>query len=373
MSGSTTATGTAPSGQLQLTPYSGGYAIGQTAYYTLQMSGLSYSGPGLGTVLRPSFQYQVPPGAPTWGPVNVFGFYGPDPGFAQGYYQYRPLAELCDLIAGAAGIRTLVASSYTQAVTVKNNFMTWMVGQWTTAATGPPNNFPQSGAQTTGVDVHCAALILYSVLSLDLAARPTGAGGACAMDTNGHALLNLVYALFRGHIPEQRADGGHVLFDPSGEQDWSPIWSGEILRALSKLVTWAGLNAQASTKAQATIWIDGLVSFGLNNIQVVDPDLGYTVNDLRGGVTWRPKLAKTELFNGIKGTYISEANQWQQSDFPSYAQDTIHGYTNGTAAHDNDANWDADGQRLWKDVQLPFTTSVSMAQRIAKIELMRIR
>jgi hypothetical protein len=97
------------------------------------------------------------------------------------------------------------------------------------------------------------------------------------------------------------------------------------------------------------------------------------VNDLRGGITWTPKLARTELFNGIKGTYISEANQWQQSDFPSYAQDTIHGYTNGTPGHNNDANWDADGQRLWKDVQLPFTTSVSMAQRLAKIELMRIR
>lgn len=366
--GGATATGTAPSGDVQLTPYSGGYAIGATAFFTVQLSGLSYSGPSAGP-FAPVYQFPVPPGAQTWLPVNTFGWAGPDPNWISGYYQYRPLAELCDLIAAAAGTE----SWYSQAVSVTTSFLAWIDGKWTTASTGPPNWFPQSGGTTTGQDVQCAALVLYSVLSLDLAARPTGTGGPSAMNGTQHALLTLVYTFFGDTYLTSGPMAGTFCLDPSGAQTWSAIWAGEILRALSMLVQWATVNAQAETKAQAIVWIDGLINFGLNAVVAVDPDLGYTVDDLRAGPHWKPKLARTELFNGIKGTYISEANQWQQSDFPSYAQDAIHGYTNGTAAHNNDANWDADGQRLWKDVQLPFTSSVSMAQRLAKIELLRGR
>lgn len=370
--GSTTATGTAPSGQLQLTPFSGGYAIGQTAVFALQLSGITYAAP-LGGPFMPSYQYQVPDGVQTWGPVGVFGYFGPDPNFSAGYYQYRPLAELCDLIAGATGTEPWYAGSFGQAVGVKNTFLSWLVATWTTAATGPPNFFPQTGPQTTKVDVHCAALIMYSVLSLDLAARPTGAGGPAAMDANGFTLLTRVYDLLSGTYLTTGPMAGTFCTDPTGAQDWSPIWSGELLRALSKLVTWATVNDRPVTHDQAVIWIEGLIDFGLNNVVVVDRDLGYTVNDLSGAVTWRPTRDRMSLFNGVKGTYISEANQWQQSDVPSYAQDTLHGYTNGTAAHNNDANVDADGERLWKDCQLPFTSSVSMAQRLFKIELMRTR
>jgi len=370
--GSTTATGTAPSGQLQLTPYSGGYAIGQTASFILQLTGITYTAPIEGPFI-PSYQYQVPVGAQTWGPVGVFGYFGPDPNFSAGYYQYRPLAELCDLIAGAIGTEPWYASSYAQAVNVKNSFLSWLNTIWATSATGPPNFFPQTGPQTTAVDMHCAALILYSVLTLDLGLRPTGAGGAAAMDATGYALMNKVYdLLFNTYLPTGPMAGTFCL-DPTGAQDWSPIWSGELLRALSLLVTWATANGQSVQHDYAVIWIDGLIDFGLNNVVPVDRDLGYTVNDITPPVVWRATRQRMGLFNGIKGTYISEANQWQQSDIPPYAQDTLHGYTNGTAAHDNDANWDADGERLWKDIQLPFTTSVSMAQRLEKIELLRVR
>lgn len=370
--GGTSATGTAPSGQLQLTPYSGGLAIGQTAVFTLQLTGITFTAPSTGPFI-PAYQFAVPAGAQTWGPVGVFGWFGPDPNFTAGYYQYRPLAELCDLIAGATGTEPWYAGSFSQAVTVKNTMLAWLVAKWTSAPTGPPNYFPQTGPQTTAVDVHCAALILYSVLTLDLAARPTGAGGAAAMDGNSYTLLTRVYDLLFATYLSSGPMAGTFCLDPTGAQDWSPIWAGELLRALSKLVLWATLNDMPVTHDYAVIWIEGLIEFGLNAVQIVDPDLGYTVNDLSGGIVWREKLARTDLFNGIKGTFVSESNQWQQSDFPSYAQDTLHGYTNGTLAHNNDANWDADGQRLWKDVQLPFTTSVSMAQRLAKIEVLRIR
>jgi len=94
-----------------------------------------------------------------------------------------------------------------------------------------------------------------------------------------------------------------------------------------------------------------------------------------GPFRWRSKLSIRELFNGVKGTYISPVNSWQSSDIPPYAQDTKHGYASGSPLYpEGDANMAADGgDRRWLDIQLPFTISTAASQRIAKIELMRRR
>lgn len=90
--------------------------------------------------------------------------------------------------------------------------------------------------------------------------------------------------------------------------------------------------------------------------------------------TWVSKRKFRDLYNGVKGKYISPANNWQPADFPPFCQDVLHGYTWSTPHFENDANLEADmGVRLWKDIQLPFTISYAAAQRLAKIELMRIR
>jgi hypothetical protein len=212
---------------------------------------------------------------------------------------------------------------------------------------------------------------MHAALALDLQARPTGAG---TIDPNRLTCINEAYGMFITYYLSTGPMAGTFCLNATGAQDWSPIWHGELLRSLSMLVKWANVNAgQGAVLANATTWINGLVNFSLNQVAVVDQDLGFTVSDLSGAVKWNPKLAKTNLFNAIKGTYISESNQWQQSDFPTYAQDQLHGYTNGTQANNYDQNVDEDGERLVRDVQLPFTTSVSMAQRLAKIELLRIR
>lgn len=92
-----------------------------------------------------------------------------------------------------------------------------------------------------------------------------------------------------------------------------------------------------------------------------------------GPIRWRPTVSIRDLYNGVKGTYISQANKWMPSDFPPYCQDALHGYS-GPSLYEGDANLAADGgDRRWKDIQLPFTISASMAQRIAKIELLRSR
>lgn len=92
-----------------------------------------------------------------------------------------------------------------------------------------------------------------------------------------------------------------------------------------------------------------------------------------GPFRWRSRQSITNLFNGVKGTYVAPVNNWVAADFPRYAQDTFHGYNWGTSpSFDQNLNDDG-GDRRWLDIQLPFTNSCPMAQRIAKIELLRRR
>ena len=91
-----------------------------------------------------------------------------------------------------------------------------------------------------------------------------------------------------------------------------------------------------------------------------------------GPIKWKIPSIR-ELYNGVKGTFISQANKWQSTDFPPYAQDTDHGYS-GPSLYNGDINLAYDnGERRWLDIQLPFTISYSTAQRLAKIELLRRR
>jgi hypothetical protein len=94
-----------------------------------------------------------------------------------------------------------------------------------------------------------------------------------------------------------------------------------------------------------------------------------------GPFRWREKVSIRDLYNGVKGTYVSPANNWQASDIPPYAQDIDHGYMSGSPMYPlGDANMAADGgDRRWLDIQLPFTVSVATAQRLCKVELMRRR
>lgn len=95
-----------------------------------------------------------------------------------------------------------------------------------------------------------------------------------------------------------------------------------------------------------------------------------------GPFRWRQKVSIRDLYNGVKGTYISPVNGWQASDIPPYAQDIDHGYTSGGSPMFpfGDANLEADGgDRRWYDIQLPFTISCPCSQRLCKVELLRRR
>jgi len=93
-----------------------------------------------------------------------------------------------------------------------------------------------------------------------------------------------------------------------------------------------------------------------------------------GPYQWKPKLSSRELYNAAGGKFVCLANQWAVSDIPYYAQDATHGYSNGPAADFHDQNLADDlSDRRTLQCQMPFTTSVSCAQRLLKVNLMRLR
>lgn len=89
------------------------------------------------------------------------------------------------------------------------------------------------------------------------------------------------------------------------------------------------------------------------------PSVQFDEADLRGGVEVVTSVQKPDLCNGVKGVFISPSSEWQPTDFPPYLSAAF-------VAEDN-------GETLWRDVQLGWTVSPSMAQRLAKIELERTR
>lgn len=89
------------------------------------------------------------------------------------------------------------------------------------------------------------------------------------------------------------------------------------------------------------------------------PTIELDENDLRGGIKTRNLVPARESFNSIKGTFVSPANLYQPDDFPPIISDVF-------AAQDG-------GEVRYKDITLEWTTSSSMAQRLAKIDLLRSR
>jgi hypothetical protein len=89
------------------------------------------------------------------------------------------------------------------------------------------------------------------------------------------------------------------------------------------------------------------------------PTVEYGVDDLTGPVTVQTRHARRDRFNALKGTYIASMNLGQPTDYPPV--------TNST--------WQAQdgGERVFNQLDLPFTNRPQTAQRLAKIELERHR
>lgn len=113
----------------------------------------------------------------------------------------------------------------------------------------------------------------------------------------------------------------------------------------------------------------------------VTPAISLTDADMRGPIKGDFRLSKREVANSIKGKYVPSflptnpaatlsltqvPPTWHAQSFPPYQ-------ANGLAGKPNYLNTEDGGQVIWQDVQFDFTTSLWTAQRLAKIELMRLR
>ena len=90
---------------------------------------------------------------------------------------------------------------------------------------------------------------------------------------------------------------------------------------------------------------------------VTRPNLSES--DIAGGVSIRPKPGRDNLFNAVRGVYVDPLRAYQDTDFPVV--------TNATYETQDG------GERIYRDIELPFTQSVFAAQRLARIELDRAR
>lgn len=91
----------------------------------------------------------------------------------------------------------------------------------------------------------------------------------------------------------------------------------------------------------------------------VSPTLSLNEDNIRGDLTITSKISRRDNFNGIKGTYVNPDNNYEEDDFPVYKNPYYKALDGGF--------------EVLEDIVLPFTQSPSTAQRIAKLELERIR
>lgn len=112
-----------------------------------------------------------------------------------------------------------------------------------------------------------------------------------------------------------------------------------------------------SAMAGKAIWSGGQWRIFAGAYQT--PTVTLDESDLRAGFRTVNRVTRRDLYNAVKGTYISQAQKYQPADFPPVTNATYE-------AQDN-------GERIWKDITLPFTEASSRAQRIAKIDLERGR
>ena len=112
-----------------------------------------------------------------------------------------------------------------------------------------------------------------------------------------------------------------------------------------------------SAGAGALVYVQG--RYRLHGAVYSAPTASIGPADMAGECEATPRAARRELFNGVRGTFIDPARNWQAAEFGAV-------FDTGYDAQDG-------GERVWKDIQLPFTTDNIRAQRLARTVLLRAR
>lgn len=89
------------------------------------------------------------------------------------------------------------------------------------------------------------------------------------------------------------------------------------------------------------------------------PVLNLDENDILSDLKIVTKISRRDSFNAVKGTFVSPLANYEETDFPAVRNSYYKSLDNN--------------EEIFEDIQLPFTQSPATAQRIAKLELERIR
>lgn len=89
------------------------------------------------------------------------------------------------------------------------------------------------------------------------------------------------------------------------------------------------------------------------------PSVTITDDDIVGAVNVRTRRPKTSLFNSGQGTFISADHDYQPTDFPPQSVSA----------------WvtDDSGEEIWEDLEYPFTTSRTTAERLTRLAIEKNR
>lgn len=117
------------------------------------------------------------------------------------------------------------------------------------------------------------------------------------------------------------------------------------------------LAALRSALAGNIAWVGGVWKIFAGAYRL--PEITLTDGDMCGSAKNIPRRPERELMNGVKGMFAGPATHYQPTGFPPVTNAAY-------VAQDN-------GDEIWRDVEYPFTSTASRAQRIAKIDLERNR
>lgn len=117
------------------------------------------------------------------------------------------------------------------------------------------------------------------------------------------------------------------------------------------------IESMATSKGAATVSVMGQWYVQAGAYQT--PALSFDDDSLAGPIQVQTRHPRADLYNQVKGTYISPTNEWQPVDYPPVESSTY-------VTEDN-------GEVIYKEMDLPFTTSAARAQRLALLDLNRAR
>ena len=106
-------------------------------------------------------------------------------------------------------------------------------------------------------------------------------------------------------------------------------------------------------------YVNGKFTLKVAKFQLSSPFITLDEDDVTGPITIQTKRSKRDNYNAIKGVFSPSSTNYVPTDYPALTSSTFE--------------TEDGGLRKFLDYDLPYTTSASMAQRLARIALFRNR